>query len=140
MCSPPRLASTDSVIHNASTTLLLSLSCNKSSQTANYTICIRPDRGTLDLHMFDWFHKSVLSRPRYYLLPSYGNSSPSLPTRPRSNHCIARLRHHAFMHLHQGPSCASCMSHCCTDMRVCVNFPFHSDVRSSSCEAFSTNC
>ena len=51
-------------------------------------------------------------------------SSPFLPTRPCSNHCFARLCHHAFMHLHQGPCSAPCMPHRCTDMRVCTTFPF----------------
>ena len=51
-------------------------------------------------------------------------SSPFLPTRPCSNHCFARLCHHAFMHLHQGPCSAPCMPHRCTDMCVCTTFPF----------------
>ena len=78
------------------------LSCNKLSQTAK-----------LDLH--NWFCKCAIAS--YYLLPSHGNASPSLPTR-RAQTIASQgaLHHHAFMHLHQGPSCSSCMSHCCTDV------------------------
>ena len=71
MCSLPRLAATDSVVHNASTTLLLHATNRRKRQTIPSAYDRTKEHSTCTIGC------AIAS---CYLLPSYGNLSPSLPT------------------------------------------------------------